>query len=746
MTASIWLRTPIELGALDHVEPDTLLAQPAARLFQLVTALDEHPHTLRGFHALVTRVLETAGSAPGLELLREGAVGEAARALRQAFRDQRAVLDRTELSDRAARRMLTAYLPAGLSDGRLLHYAANCTLAHTGVGMAILRLQRFEMGEGELARQPVHRLRGLCAALGIDDLETLDFCGGAVTDDAIFERPVFTWALSAFPRSFLPELLGAALVHYAARIPPVVVALGARLPARAYVAIDALATATTPQLAEAVHAAEQLLAAFPTPERATVAARLAAGAATAWALAERWTRAVWSPSRPDDAAAQVAEIFASRRAVGAGFHQRLRLGGHSLEHLLTSDAETLLPALAGSRYVVPGNAQASPIIRAMTALDGAMFRVFSDAEIATISAWIDGLDATPIAISRPAAMPALWRGLGTGSVGPCRWWGARATIAAYEALPSRTVIRRILDVEKHPDVRVFALHHITRCLTRAQALLDPATSAAVSLPPGEPLDHDFVHLRPYTPEALDDLLAAQARLQQAGHAAWTRQRSFPPRAQVRADLAAGMPAGLIDGAWLQYLAASELLHDVATCYLFRIYDDELGNGVDPQHHGNILRDLLSELGVAQPDLVASDFTAYEAYADANCIIALIWLCISLFPKRLRPEILGLNLGIESWGVGGAFRISEATLRHHGLSPLLPRLHNAIDNYGDGHTGWAKHAIHRYLAQAFRAGGDPLRQHLWTRIWTGYALWSTRHQLRLDLDASGPARSLSVMPS
>jgi hypothetical protein len=143
--------------------------------------------------------------------------------------------------------------------------------------------------------------------------------------------------------------------------------------------------------------------------------------------------------------------------------------------------------------------------------------------------------------------------------------------------------------------------------------------------------------------------------------------------------------------------------------------------------------------------VSSDFDACErSYSDANCVVALLWLCISLFPRRLRPETLGFNLAIESWGVGGAFRTSEATLRHHGLDPLFPRLHNLIDNYAEGHTGWAKQALHAYLAGAFRAGGDPLRQEMWERVWNGYALWSTRHQLRLEIErAAGQPETRSA---
>jgi hypothetical protein len=774
----VLIETPIEFGGLDYVPTDTLLGLPAAKLFKLVTALDENPHTLRGFLRLVARVLaapcaSVTASRPIFARLREGSIAEAARSIRAERRAQLATF-RPRLAgvpDHAVRRLLRDYVPTGLSDGRLLHYAANCTLSHTPVGLAIQRLQNFEMGYGQLRRQPVHALRTLCAELGIDEIERLDFRDDASpdatspgADDALFERPVFIWALSAFPRTHLPELLGAALVQYAARLPPLLVAFRERVEelgraAASYFDVDSLDTATTPQLDVAIEAAERLLEPFSDGASNPVAERVAVGAAVSWELTDRWTRAMWSlVPKEDEAATRVGEIMASRRFVAAGYHKRVKLGRKSLDELLSPerfDAPAFLDALARSRYVVPGNAAASRLIREMVSLDGAMFRVFSEDEIAAISAWIDGLPQAGAAAEvagrdgSPASQPALWRDSqpdvrhpgSSPAADRCRWWDATPpaleTIATYSALPTRTVIRRLLDLEKHPDVRVFANHYITECLSKARALFRPETGAKVELPPGDPLTHDFFHLRPYTPEYLESQLALQAKLQKEGHESWKRQRTYPPREQVQQDLAMGIPAGLIDGAWLQYIAASELLHDASTSYLYTIYDDELGNGVDRQHHGNILRRLLDQAGIEQPDILSSDFSACEKiYSDENCVIALLWLCISLFPKRLRPETLGFNLGVESWGVGGAFRTSEATLRHHGLDPLFPRLHNAIDNYAEGHTGWSKEAVHRYLASAFRAGGEPLRQLMWERIWNGYSLWSARHQLSLE---RGPPR-------
>ena len=794
----------VHRGFLDHVSLDALARVPGAKLFGLVTTIDENPHLLHGLHELVERVLATVALPE--EVLRLGArlAAEGPSALARTRRDaaRRQHLEFAEaLRGRvvsgvaapadAIRAVLKRYIPSALTDGRLLQFATNCTLTHLPLGLALVRLQGFEMGEGDLRRHPANQFRLLCASLDIADLEVLGCLGDAASNalepeigELGFEKAIFGWSLSLFPRLRMPELLGFTLAQYAARIPPLVLATREHLGAATslgYFEVDRLDSDTTPRLDLAVEAVECLLAAASEQERPEITARIATGMVAHRALEERFTCHAWSAvDSASSSGLKVARILASRRDIAQGFHTHVRLGRERLDDLLSSDpdrfdAGALLDALARSRYVVRGSAARSPLVRAMTDLDGPMFRVFTRAEIAAIAEWIDGLPSEETALAAPrAVLPiasrVVWRTADDEAVrddpgggpprdpspplAPCPWWApsaaVEATLEAYAALPSRTVIRRLLDIEAFPDARVFARHFMQASLAKAQLLLHETTSPRVVLPPGESLPPEFFYLRPYSPERLDELLASQATLQRATFEAWNAKRAYPSRDQLTSDLSGGMPAGLIDGAWLQYVAASELLHDVTTCRLYRIYEDELGNGDAHEHHGNILRRLLAELGVPVPDIVTSTFEEQgEAYSRSNCAIALLWLCISLSPRHCKPELLGLNLGIESWGVGGSFRISEATLQHHRLDPLLPRLHNAIDNYLEGHTGWAKAAVHRLLARAFRTGGDALRQQLWERVWTGYALWSLRHQLSLDVAVNPQGarpRAIVLMPS
>ena len=153
--------------------------------------------------------------------------------------------------------------------------------------------------------------------------------------------------------------------------------------------------------------------------------------------------------------------------------------------------------------------------------------------------------------------------------------------------------------------------------------------------------------------------------------------------------------------------------------LFKIYEDEIGNGYLERNHPFIYRQLLKSLNLNLPSIASKSFIEHSGFLDSAFDLPVYLLSISKFTNSYLPELLGLNLAIETSGLGNVYlRLSEA-LSYWNIDPLIIDVHISIDNMSSGHSSLAIQAIEIYLDEVASGYGNAALQDHWHRIYTGY---------------------------
>jgi hypothetical protein len=179
----------------------------------------------------------------------------------------------------------------------------------------------------------------------------------------------------------------------------------------------------------------------------------------------------------------------------------------------------------------------------------------------------------------------------------------------------------------------------------------------------------------------------------AAHAA-----SWPGR--VARELA---PAGLTDGAWLQGLLRAHLVETEVGMAAIKQYMMRFGDPGTRESHVQRYRSLLCSIGVPPASIARWERDDDAPCADLSYEHALLGLALGLFPIALRPETVGYNLWMATFGpcplldrVAGELREQGANLRY-------------LDMYERGALGeLGLLAAERLLAED---GGDAARARL-----------------------------------
>lgn len=185
------------------------------------------------------------------------------------------------------------------------------------------------------------------------------------------------------------------------------------------------------------------------------------------------------------------------------------------------------------------------------------------------------------------------------------------------------------------------------------------------------------------------------------------------------------PTILTDGCWLQGIQQLDYYPSHAIgALLYKIYEDETGNGILAQNHPHIYQELLASLDIKLPPIHAKDFSNHPNFIDSAFDIPVYLMAISKFPSAFLPELLGLNMAIEISGLGRVYlRLSEE-LRFWGIQSAIVDVHTSIDNLSSGHSALAIKAIQAYLDEVSACYGEDIMQTHWRRIYTGYCSLQT----------------------
>ena len=249
----------------------------------------------------------------------------------------------------------------------------------------------------------------------------------------------------------------------------------------------------------------------------------------------------------------------------------------------------------------------------------------------------------------------------------------------------------------------------------------------------------------YSPEDLTEFLNREYKDVSERFQAYLERRKaggarelFPDFEYARYWLRTSAPVKYVDGAWLGGL------HRITTnphCRsmtktAWQVLSEEFGDGDIKKNHVWVYRELLKsidadEIGtgdskefVSSSKNVNNDGRVWKA--------ALAQLCISLFPERFLPEILGFNLSYESLPLHLLITIHE--LRELNIDPYYFVLHVSIDNNHSGHAAMGMNAVTSYMESL------PLeeRSAAWRRVQVGFVLASelpTTPTPRSELDSA-----------
>jgi len=422
-----------------------------------------------------------------------------------------------------------------------------------------------------------------------------------------------------------------------------------------------------------------------------------------------------APVGPPDPRQEMLDLLWRKAPHASGYHADKKLGDRRIdEHLDPNafDGPALLDELAQSRWVKPGQADRSGILRHLVKFGGPMLAVFSPVELEIIQNWIASLP--PKGTAHSAA--AVDRRGAAAPVGPTMpheveisgpaWNPSEFRDRSHQLFGTRTIrdlFYYLINVEQYPDILPIAERYARDRLERSMAMLWKGERPIPS--------------RRYDPAALESWVYKKHREQVDSYRPPNVRPPAPKEGfiEVTVQLA---PIILIDGGWLQGIGTPSLIHTTVGRMLFHVLVEEIGAGNSKEHHANIYRELLSAMGETAPEVESWEFARWPRLKDSSFDVPTLWLSMSCFPRHFLPEILGLNLAVEIAGIGGPYMEARDTLRRFGYPTLFVDVHNAADNVSAGHSAWAMNTIKRHMDEVAEREGPHAVDTTWHRVWSG----------------------------
>ncbi|MDD1611710.1 MAG: iron-containing redox enzyme family protein, partial [Methylococcaceae bacterium] len=401
---------------------------------------------------------------------------------------------------------------------------------------------------------------------------------------------------------------------------------------------------------------------------------------------------------PETAFQSVARMLSDKAPAAFGHHRNVKLGGRTLDDWFAEqpfDSHKFLATLSESPYIDRQNPLASPLLK-LFEFDGPMFGILAENDKQTLKRWL--IEAPAQLSDMPCPVePAIETNWLPDACG--------GSLPAFDKMSRRELYFYLVNAEVYPEV-LPAARQIVRKVLRSSRWLDRL--------PFKNYSHqaftayiDMLYqneVKAYEPLTGTPRLSRQACL-------WGIEQLAP--------------AILTDGCWLQQASRLKFTpHAAIGADLYKIYDDETGNGVVAQNHPVIYRQLLDSLQIDLPPIHDQTFSLHPGFIDSAFDIPVYLMAISQFPTTFLPELLGLNMAIELSGLGRVYLRLAQELKFWGIDPKIVNVHITIDNLASGHAALAKNAIEHYLDQIGASQGDAAKDKHWRRIHAGYSSLAT----------------------
>ncbi|HJO27032.1 MAG TPA: iron-containing redox enzyme family protein [Planctomycetota bacterium] len=699
--------------------------------FHILLSGDEFPEACSLAREIVEGHRRKAENLPGVLMSAGGGEAETldgvVEALRVLARQNPSPQEACSTGDAAARTLHLArqLAPTVLVDGCWLQGALTVPMSHTAIGARLTSL--YEHAVQAYCHPSRHHgaaFQALFEHIGdpLGPVTARDFAEHRDLADGALELPLLLLSLGLFKRFFLPETVGLTLAMHSLEITSLGVKLvreacglhGAPLGVDLSWESDHAEGGRTLAL-EAVH---ELLGSTEEASRQECWERVRLGAAMGAAAWSRLIEAAEASERngAGDPRQAMVELIRSKSPHAHGYH----LGSKSacLDGWLevdSFDGEKILDFLEHSAFIVPGDPDASLFLKELVQPGGPMPLVFTATEMGVVREWIRSL--SPPSASDGDEVTSQEKAVPGGLVGgAANGQSTNSTSLAWphpdrlecdaqhdDALSTRSLYHQLVNIETFPEVRPRVAEHVRTWLAVAGSDMENGERPIPSLS--------------YDPRALEEWVFTKHRAQVEQYQPLAGEPSQSKESFILATTQVA-PLLFVDGSWLQGHLGPGVIHTAIGRKLFGIFYEEIGGGDSEAHHANIFRALLAEMGVDLPDFTSREFANWTGIDSSAFDVPVIWLGLSLFPRRYMPEILGMNLAVELAGLGASYMGARDIMRHYGISTTFVDLHNGADNVSAGHSARALEAIQIYLDEILARDGREAVDACWQRVWAG----------------------------
>ncbi|MGZ8164053.1 MAG: iron-containing redox enzyme family protein [Methylobacter sp.] len=553
----------------------------------------------------------------------------------------------------------------------------------------------------------------ITAGIEIPALHTWTFARQEQISDCIFELATIQLALAHFPRVFFPEILGFTLAYCQSRT-----LIEHCFPAQklqAYTSLVYFLTARqkllATQLPYVIEAIKEYLRLF-ADRTDTLWPRIQTG----FFLYKQQTECCYRHLKihldnPLSTRQALAKLLQHKAPSAFGHHGKIQLAGKSLDDWFSQspfDSENFLTALKQSSYINKQNPADSPLLKLFD-FNGPMFGILTESEKELLKTWVESENSEIHSQDKSAAFMAEVKNPLPFDEKKCSpiinySHSDYATNINYSRLNTRELYHYLVNADLYPEVLATAKQKV-QCVLHLAKLLN-------RLP-----------FKPYEHQVFEDYIEA---LYQREIKAYQPLKASPKlsRKAYLWGIEQFAPTILTDGCWLQHVNQLGYSNPAIAAILFRIYEDETGNGLLEQNHPYIYQRLLNSLNISVPPIYSREFIDYPGFIASAFDIPVYLLAISKFPIAFLPELLGLNMAIELSGLGRVYMQLVDELKFWGIDPAIVSIHISIDNVASGHTALAKKAIQLYLDEVSASHGEQEMQRHWQRVYTGYCSLQT----------------------
>lgn len=615
--------------------------------------------------------------------------------------------------------VLLQQAPSALLDGCWLQNISLAANNHSETIASLFQVYTQKIGNGDSRQHYGNLYRNLlCSArVSLPEVNSRLFTTQAVLRESAFQKPVFELALSLFSRPCLPELMGYTLGHLLVARPSLLLALEPVLSAQG---MDTLYCQKYRQQepvsnigpdARRVHQAiANYLETLDDSTREAHWPRVWCGLVCSYQINHNLQQAIVhqvNTAQEKTPHQKMIEMVIAKAPHARNMHRNKRFGKRLINDWFADepfDAEGFLDALIASPYINLKSPEKSQLISKSVAFGGPMFRIFTEAEQAIMAEWVQSLSQTPpseadtpvepVRLDKPDVMPPPVQAL----VSP--------DLARYAKCKKRDLYYYFVNADIYPDVLPTAKRVAQQYFKDAAAAMNKRNLPA--------LQQMFV----YSHDAFETRIRKIYQFETNAYQTFVGPSTVPREIMVwfTQQYAAFT---MVDGSWVQSIAKAGLSQTEISARLFRIYSDEVGNADPFMNHPNVYRRLLEGEGIQMPPTASREFAMQPELLDFAFDLPLLTLSISMFPKAMLPEIIGVNLAIELSGLGKDYMTIIDELNYWKIDPYFFTLHLTIDNIASGHTAVAMETVHLYLDQVLSSQGYNVMQREWERIWIAY---------------------------